>query len=176
MLAHLEREQLLQDQTPEVKNLGLIMALYIKLASDMRGGSLLEGDEEETVKKSSPRIKFNPCEFDAYILAYANKFAIAFQGLKDIVDLVAELETDAKLPASGPDPWGWDPAFKSYSKDNAVPPPMGRGKAAIGGDNLDITTWSSAERKEYVPPLLHLVSSTVMAGSASPCLGLFAEY
>lgn len=151
MLARLEREQLLQDQNSEVKNLGLIMALFIKLASELRGGSLLEDGDEETVKKSSPRFKFKPSEFDGYILAYANKFAITLRGPIDIDELVAELDTDAKLPASGQDPWGWNTALKSYSKDYAISPPMGGGKATIGGDSLDITTWSSAERKRYAP-------------------------
>lgn len=144
MLARLEREQLLQDQSPEVRNLGLIMALFIKLGSDMVEGSLLADDEEETVKKSSPKFKFNPSDFPSHILAYANKFAITLQGLSNIDVLVAELDTDAKLPAISDDPWAWDTALKAYSKSYAV-------KGKIGGDSLDITSWSSAERKQYVP-------------------------
>lgn len=145
MLARLEREQLLKDPSPEVRNLGLVMALYIKLGSEMLEGSLLQGDEEVTVKKSSPKFKFNPSDFDSHILAYANKFAITLHGLSNIDELVAELDTDAKLPSTGEDPWGWNDALKAYSKDYAV-------KGKIGGDSLDITTWSSADRKQYVFP------------------------
>ena len=150
MLARLEREKLLQDQSPEIRNLGLIMALFIGLASDMRDSSLLSDDGDEPVKGSSPKFKFNPSDFDAYILAYANKFGITLRGPDNVDEMVADLETDAKLPASGKDPWGWDAALKSYSKKFAMAPPMGGGKAAIGGDSLDITTWSSADRKRYV--------------------------
>lgn len=150
MLARLEREKLLQDQSPEVRNLGLVMALFINVGSDMRDGSLLEDGEEETVKKSSPTFKFKPSDFDSHILAYANKFAITLGGLHNIDELVAELETDAKLPAAGDDPWGWDAALKAYSKSYAI-------KGKIGGDNLDITTWSSADRKSYVSPHLPLL-------------------
>lgn len=145
MLARLEREHLLQNQSPEVRNLGLFMALFIKLESNIVEGSLLERNEEETVKKSSPKFKFNQSNFASHILAYANKFAITLQGLSNIDVLVAELDTDAKLPAaSGKDPWGWDTALKAYSKSYAV-------KGKIGGDSLDINSWSSAERKQYVP-------------------------
>ncbi|KUI56209.1 hypothetical protein VP1G_03611 [Cytospora mali] len=142
MLARLEREQLLEDQSPDIKNLGLIMTLFIKLASVMCESSLLQEDKQETVKPS--KFKFTPSDFDAYILAYANKFAITLQGLADLDELLAELDTYATLPPSGQDPWGWDAALKSYSKDYST-----RGKAIIGGDNLDITTWSSAERKQH---------------------------
>lgn len=150
MLARLEREKLLQDQSSEIRNLGFIMSLFISLASEMRDASLLSDDGEEAVKKSSPRFKFNPSDFDAYIVAYANKFGITLRGPDDIDEMVADLDTDAKLPASGEDPWGWNDALKSYSKNYATKPPVGGGKAGIGGDSLDITSWSSAQRAQYV--------------------------
>lgn len=106
--------------------------------------SLLQSDEEKIVNRSSPKFQFNPSNFDSHVLAYANKFAITLYGLYNIDMLVAELDTDAKLPAAGEDPWSWNDALKAYSKDYAV-----NGK--IGGDSLDITTWSSADRKTYVP-------------------------
>lgn len=146
MLARLEAQNLL-NETSEIKNLGLIMGLYIKFSADMRYGSLLEDDEEETI--APPEFTWTPSNFDHYINAYATKFGITLHGPSNIDGLTAEMDTDLLLPTAG-ESWDWDTAFKSYQKRYATSPPMGRqSKPQIGGDNLDITTWSSAERKGY---------------------------
>lgn len=146
MLSRLGAEDLLADVS-EVKNLGLIMALYIKLAADFRSGSLLEeGEDEKTTKPS--RFSWTPSHFDDYINGFATKYGITLRGLDNIDDLTADLKTDVQLPADEAS-WGWDKAFKSYSKEYAACPPVGGGKPHIGGDNFDITSWSSAERKRY---------------------------
>lgn len=139
MLARLEAENLLDDNSA-VKNLGLIMALYIKLASVFRDGSLLEEDAEEVCTEPS-RYTWIPDRFDDYINAYAAKFGITLRCLDDIDEMTAKLNTGVSLPASGGN-WEWSKAFKSYQEEYP-------GEAArIGGDSLDITTWTAGERKE----------------------------
>lgn len=139
MLARLEAEELLDDNSA-VKNLGLIMALYIKVASVFRAGSLLEEDEEE-VCTTPTRYTWIPDRFDDYINAYANKFGITLRGLDDIDGMTANLKTDVSLPASGGN-WGWSKALQQYRAEYP-------GEASgIGGDSLDITTYTAAERKQ----------------------------
>lgn len=139
MLARLEAENLLDDNS-SVKNLGLIMALYIKIASVFRHGSLLEEDAEEVCPNPS-RYTWIPDRFDDYINAYAAKFGITLRGLDDIDEMTAKLNTEVSLPASGGS-WEWSKTFGVYQKEY----PGEAGK--IGGDSLDITTWAAAERKE----------------------------
>lgn len=146
MLSRLEAKGLLSDGS-EVKNLGLVMALYIKLADSIRKGCLLE---EETAENNSrpDRFRWIPSRFENYINAFALKFGITLQGLDDIDELTANLDIDVLLPADEAS-WDWERAFKSYCKLYAMAPPVGGAKAMIGGDQLDITTWSSAERKRF---------------------------
>lgn len=143
MLARLERDNHLSDVS-EIKNLGFMMACYIKFAAHMRSHSLLEDQDGSKPKKSkkskSARFKFDVNNFDKYILAYASKHGIKIQGPTDIEDKIADLESDVELPESGLDPWDWEAAFKNFSKDYAV-------AKKIGGDSLDITTWTSAQRR-----------------------------
>lgn len=146
MLARLEAKKLL-DENSAVKNLGLIMALYIKVASSFRASSLLQGDTEEVCTRPS-RFTWIPDQFDDYINAYAAKFGITLRGLDDIDELTAKLDTEVSLPASEVS-WGWSKSFKSYQEDYPSAPHMGPSNSHFGGDNFDITTWSVAERKRY---------------------------
>lgn len=142
MLATLERHDLLKPDS-EVKNLGVIMALFLKLwGSDDSLGEL----DDKMLKKSKKPFVFDLTHFNDYILAYAKKYNIKLLGPSDINDLIEDLE-EVSLPPTSDDPWGWGPAFKSYVKDysTSVRGPSGR----IGGDSYDITTWSSAERKRH---------------------------
>lgn len=139
MLARLEAEKLLDDNSA-VKNLGLIMALYIKIASVFRANSLLEEDAEEVCTTPAP-YTWIPDRFDDYINAYATRFGITLRGLDDIDEMTANLNTNVSLPASGGD-WEWSKALKEYRAE--FPGEAG----VIGGDNLDITTYTAAERKQ----------------------------
>lgn len=94
MLSRLEAMDLFSEGS-EVKNLGLIMTLYIKHASDMRDGSVLEDGDEEKLKKTS--FKWNPSRYDDYIHAYANKYGIRLHGVDNVEELTAELQ-DVNLP------------------------------------------------------------------------------
>lgn len=86
MLALLESKKLLSD-TSEVRNLDLVMALFMKIAHDVRDYGVLDGDE-----------KFE--KFDDCVLAYANKFGIQLKGPKEIDQLAAECDGTVKLPVA----------------------------------------------------------------------------
>lgn len=147
MLARLEAQGLLVKDS-EVKNLGLIMTLYIKLARDMRSGSLLEEDKKESISKPS-RFNWTPSRFDEYINVYAIKYEITLCGIKDLDRLTVDFDTDLELPTGAETFWGWARVWKPYTKRYANIPPMGYGRTMIGGDNYDITSWPKALRKKY---------------------------
>lgn len=121
----------------EVKDLGLIMGVFIKVANDVREYGVLGGDE-----------KFE--RFDDYVLAYAKKFGVTLRGPKNLDKLTAECEGTVKLPvatAAKPDVWSVYTAVNNYRKQNGgMSGP--RSPAKIGGDHYDVTSMSSAERKQ----------------------------
>lgn len=145
-LGRLEVENLL-DENSAVKNLGLIMAIYIKLASIFRDAALLEDNTEECFTRPG-RFMWIPDRFDDYINAYATKFGITLRGLNEIDDLTAELNAQVPLPPCEVG-WNWSTSFQFYQKGYASSPPMGPTECQIGGDGLDITTWTVADRKKY---------------------------
>ncbi|KAH0428330.1 hypothetical protein CcaCcLH18_09102 [Colletotrichum camelliae] len=138
MLARLERMGLLKPDS-EVRDLGMVMAGFIKCAQAFRGYSLLEDDDKTRKSKARPFIHV-PSNFDSYIAAYAAKYNIKFGGVKGLKSLLDDVQEDVNLPTEkdGEDPWGFKATLKEYRAH--------RGK--IGGDALDITGWSSAEGKE----------------------------
>lgn len=144
MLSRLEAMNLLSD-TSEVKNLGLIMTLYIKYASYVRV-DLLGELEDEKLKK--PSFEWSPSRWDDYIHAYANKYGIHLHGVDDVEELTAGLE-DINLPAPGDHLWDWPRALKTYKKEGILVPFAGGRKGGFGGDGLDITSWTSSTRASY---------------------------
>jgi len=167
MLARLERLGLLSE-TSEVQNLGLIMSLYMKIAADQRNdidwdGALFDNTDKKTESvevtvsdlsgpdgaTKTATYKFCISNFDGIICAYANKYAIPLVGLDNIDELAAGCETDGvELPPDGckTDPFDCVSGFVWY-RDNCGRSASGRSKPKIGGDEYDITTMSSAERK-----------------------------
>lgn len=167
MLARLERQGLLFE-TSEVQNLGLIMSLYMKIAADLRNdidwdGVLFDNKDEKTesveVIVSDPSgpdgatktttYKFCISNLDGIICAYANKYAIPLVGPSNIDELAVACETDGvELPPAGckTDPFDCVSGFAWY-KDHCGRRASARAKPKIGGDEYDITTMSSAERK-----------------------------
>ena len=147
LLARLEAEELLADNS-EVTNLGRIMSLYVKLPHEMRASDLLtdedEEDEPKTKKGASKKgqFQFDPNKFGGYVVAYAKKYNIRLFGPADIDDMIEESDEDLDLPPPGnadADPWGFGASLQAYEKS----------VAELGGDKLDITTYSSAERKSH---------------------------
>ncbi|KAI0552862.1 hypothetical protein F4679DRAFT_581369 [Xylaria curta] len=138
MLAKLDDLGLVGDATA-VKSLGCTMAMYMELATNLRESDALEEDYDSDESSPEGR-KFQPDSYDDAILSYANKRGVTLRGPDDIEETIAKANGDVKLPAkNAKDPWGWTAALKKYKKDQG-------GK--IGGDRYDITTMSSAERKE----------------------------
>jgi hypothetical protein len=142
MLARLEREQLLSKDS-EVPNLGLIMALYVAIGKLARPYGLLEESSQESLGPAKDKKTWEPHAFGNQILAYARKYEIHLAGPHDIDEMVAELDANVDLPVpesnSGAkaDPFGFAKALKNYKSEHGC----------RGGDKLDITSWTSAERK-----------------------------
>lgn len=145
MLSRLEAQNLLSEGS-EVKNFGLIMALYIDFAAGMREIGLLEEGSVEKVQK--PPFQWIPSRFDDYIHAYANKYGIRLYGVDDIEELTAELK-NVSLPAAGDHLWDWSFALESYKEEGIIGCFVGNRQEAFGGDNLDITSWTSATRAKH---------------------------
>ncbi|KAI0972850.1 hypothetical protein F4678DRAFT_427145 [Xylaria arbuscula] len=144
MLAQLDGLGLVGDATA-VQSLGCTMAMYMDLASTMRSANIID----DTPRKEYTReTKFQPDYFEDAVLTYANKRGVTLQGPDDIEELMAQADGDIELPEKDDkDPWGWKAALKKYAKDHGTSR-SSRGAAKIGGDDLDVTSWSSAERKE----------------------------
>ena len=156
MLARFEREKLLSDAS-DVKNLGRIMALYLKLTSLLRANDLFEDAEAAADVgynldgRDAKSGTFKYQAFDNYVLAYADKFGITLLGPPDIDDIAAECDGTVELPVASetnPDPWNLKLAVEKYRKDHGTQK-SAKGKPTIGGDKLDLTAWSSAERAAH---------------------------
>ncbi|KAF4780526.1 hypothetical protein HER10_EVM0012619 [Colletotrichum scovillei] len=125
-LARLEFEGVLAADS-EVEDLGCVMAGMLKTVH----------------KKSKKRpFPFTAEKFDSYVAAYAKKHGITLKGVPGLKALVDDLEgEEEELPNAeehGEDPWGWADALASYKKGRK-----------IGGDDLDITSWTPAKRKQH---------------------------
>ncbi|KAE8414268.1 hypothetical protein BDV36DRAFT_286322 [Aspergillus pseudocaelatus] len=143
MLAELEKEGQLEAHS-DVHNIGLIMGLIASKANNLRSDGFIH------INRSKAK-SYHGQNFIPYLLAYASKGNITMRGPSNIDEIIAEGEElseqeNVELPTAQKDPWKWGTAFKAY-KRNAVAPYGGRPRTAIGGDRLDITTYSSAERK-----------------------------
>ncbi|KAI0412080.1 hypothetical protein F5X98DRAFT_23540 [Xylaria grammica] len=144
MLAQLDNLGLVGDATA-VKSLGCTMAMYMALTSGSRMDNIINDEEREEYTSEN---EFQPDYYDDAILTYANKRGVTLCGPDDIEELMAQAVGDVALPEKNdPDPWGWKAALKAYTKDYGTSR-TARGAPKIGGDSLDITTWSPAERKE----------------------------
>jgi hypothetical protein len=141
MLANLDSKDLLRPDS-EVKNLGLVMGLYVLLAKHWRGMSALP-DHWPTLP-----IDRNVALFDLQTSIYARLAGIEMvvPGAVNMEYLRAQTESFAAdepaLPVNreAKDPWMWSRTLTRYGRD------FGRPK--IGGDSCDITTWTSAKRKQ----------------------------
>lgn len=158
MLARLERENLLTKDS-EIKNLGLIMALFMTFGLLSRSYGLLERSTSESLGPAKDKLKWKPHEFNNQILAYARKHDIELVGPCDIEGAVVQAKANAPLPVpesnntARADPFNFAKALTKYKKERGGITAMlaqgnGSSSSPIGGDNLDITTWSSAARKK----------------------------
>ena len=152
MLATLDRDGLLAPSS-EAKNVGLVMALYLSWASGLPQYGLLERDSPArgTKKSASKGFKFDPVRIVDYIATYAEKAGIKLEGVHRISDCLDDAEDDADMPKKdAKDPWGWRKALNEYKKERAgCFSHGGTPSNNIGGDTLDITTWTPAQRKKH---------------------------
>ncbi|KAK0617542.1 hypothetical protein B0T14DRAFT_569032 [Immersiella caudata] len=151
MLARLEQEKLLSKDS-EAHSLGLIMGLFVGVEENM--GFTLEAKEELLEPKTAKK-EWSLAKYANYIVAYARKYDIQIRGPSGLEELVAQAPAIVELPSNTgkTDPCGFDDALKAYSLKNAcvldhLSKRRKQGTTLIGGDALDITTWTAAERKE----------------------------
>ncbi|KAF9889062.1 hypothetical protein FE257_008039 [Aspergillus nanangensis] len=130
MLATLKEQKLLQPGS-EIKDLAQVMTSWIELIETWE---IKNYDEEE---EEVP-------DFRAIIWTYAKTHGITLPLESKFTDTLEEV---GELPA-GKDPWRFAAIFKEYQRVHARSYYNTGKKARIGGDSLDITTWSSAARKE----------------------------
>ncbi|KAE8141085.1 hypothetical protein BDV38DRAFT_238650 [Aspergillus pseudotamarii] len=136
MLAKLESQGLLGPDS-EIKNLGMVMALYLCAPSDIRAYGICEGNDDKT---NNVAAFYNS---DEKILAYAKKYNIELRGPCDLDSYVEALD-QVELPPAKDDPWSWAAVLKQYEKLHG----QERKKPKIGGIQYDITAMSSAERRK----------------------------
>lgn len=142
MLAKLEKEGLLKPDS-DLKNIGVVMELYVQVARMLERMADLLGDEEAVPLFKGSEVKFKPGLFHAYVKAYATKYNISLMDWsRENDNELPELE----LPPPGDDPWGWEKSFKEYVNQHGGRSGPGA-KPIIGGDYWDMTTWTSAQRK-----------------------------
>lgn len=140
-ISNLEHMGLLKPE-PEIKSLGFIMALYIVNFDSWRQILI----DEPTGRK------FDPDLFDAYLLAYAQKYDVPLQGPPKLDEVIKDIDAEGiKLPSCElKDPWGWTKALCEYRKSHGYNKYIIQMRSKmIGGDRYDITTWSPSERKEH---------------------------
>jgi hypothetical protein len=121
LLATLERNDLLKPDS-EIKNLGALIGLYIRNVVDISDyGIEREGDDER-------------------LWAYVAKYGIEVLGVDDekyqnTSDGTMELAENTAV-----DPWSFKKRLTAMKRAS--------GKS-FGGDHLDITSWTSMDRKMY---------------------------
>ncbi|KAL2195168.1 hypothetical protein P885DRAFT_41421 [Corynascus similis CBS 632.67] len=163
MLALLDANNLLSKDS-EIENLGLIMGLFMCFASTCRDYNIFKKEEKEFLGPPKDRKRWAPDYFDDQILAYSRRRGIALAGPRKLPKIIAgaAANVDVELPVPpgplGPARWGpfgFAKALRKYKEEfygiTAYFGSFGGGRAketrsAIGGDHLDLTTWTSAER------------------------------
>ncbi|CAG9993052.1 unnamed protein product [Clonostachys byssicola] len=139
-LAILESEGKLTEAS-SVKNIGWIIGLYLKMTDLFRDMGLAE---EEPQPSKAKAFKFRYGNFELYLRVYARRCNVTIPD-----ESSSPSDTDLTMPKeSAKDPWSWTRSFSEYQGCFA-PYYAYRGahRRKVGGDGLDITTWTSAERK-----------------------------
>lgn len=125
-------------QGPVVRNTGLVMALFIRFASEMRQRGLLRR-EKELFKNSS--------RFDDFIRELATVHDVRFDRVGGLEPLPSPVDLSAE--DQGGYESGLFPELANYYAKSWGSRPCQYPDLAIGGDSCDITTWSSTERKGH---------------------------
>lgn len=138
MLATLERNSVLKPDS-EIKNLGHMMALWLRLSEDP---SSIFGVLQESAGTR---------RLGSIILAYATKYDIPLPNPGDLDPLkkvVLVKANKVKLPAPDAkknDPWNWAKALRDYERNYTISI-LGFASRQVGGDQLDVSAWTSKRR------------------------------
>jgi hypothetical protein len=157
LLALLERLRFLEKDS-EIENLGLIMALFVVFGHSAKQFGELRDSNRQSLGPGKDKKKWWPHKFENQIVAYASKYDIPLVGPHNIDDIIKKTKFGADLPLPVPvtapkvDPFGFDNNLKRYKEEQggltAWMALCSNDRTPIGGDNLDITTWTSKKRKE----------------------------
>ncbi|KAG9254111.1 uncharacterized protein F5Z01DRAFT_674427 [Emericellopsis atlantica] len=136
----------------DIRNLGWMMSLTHAMSGTLREMNVMG----PTAPSKAKAFKFNPDNLDLYVCAFAHRHSITIPGVSE--DDMAEAAHMAMPKAGAKDHWGWT-----------------RGSARVaGGDRFDITTMSSAERKEAAfdekDPIPAKVMESIKKGEPA-CIG-----
>ncbi|KAI1333985.1 hypothetical protein F5Y15DRAFT_403399 [Xylariaceae sp. FL0016] len=128
------------------KALGTNMGMYVGFGYEMRDSNFLGDDPRKKNKQ------FNEDYFEDAIVINAEKRGVTLKGPEDIYKVQCHCRGDIELPKQGTaDPFGFKSHLGKYKtrwSSLAMALPLAKhGYQGIGGDALDITTWTSAQRK-----------------------------
>ncbi|KAH6613668.1 hypothetical protein B0J18DRAFT_473406 [Chaetomium sp. MPI-SDFR-AT-0129] len=156
MLALLERKKLLSKDS-EIKNLDVVMAIFLEVAQGARCYGFLEDSATEALGPAKDKKTWQPDYFDNNIVAYARKYDIELTGIHGLEKLIEDADEDVDLPVPASnaddkaDPFGFVKGLKAYKKEHggitAFLAQTKKPNSVIGGDHLDISSWTSAKRK-----------------------------
>lgn len=142
MVARLGRE----GTVSEVTNVGSIMALYAVFANEAYGNLYVADDS----KTQGDGFEFRL--LGDFILEYARTLNIALRGPKDLGKVIAEDQNYVAVPepTAARDPWGFQLKMDKYKDDYRIVDGSRPGEySGVGGDSLDVTSWTVAERKSH---------------------------
>ncbi|KAK7941337.1 uncharacterized protein PG986_013724 [Apiospora aurea] len=159
-LNELDKAGLLKADSP-IKDLGLVMAVYLEWPSDL-GDYGFEDDDSGEVDAEDAKPNWRTS-----VVTYAKKASIdlATSGVFAADELVTSLEEKdgaSIAPLAGQakaDRWGWEKTLASLKKLSAK----------FGGKEYDITQWTRAERAKHAfnkkGPLANIPEKELKAGN-----------
>ncbi|KAF2813464.1 uncharacterized protein BDZ99DRAFT_460703 [Mytilinidion resinicola] len=138
----LERADLLKPDS-KVKNLPMVLSMFLSLASDLDGTGAMERDMLGADKDQT---------WPHAVVAYARAHDIDLKGKgiygsAETVDKFDDMGMEDFKKKAGPDRWGFKTAFKAFTAHWAAP--SGPKKKTLGGEFFDIIKKSSAYRKKH---------------------------
>jgi hypothetical protein len=139
-LAFHQREISPEGRAGDDLNVGHIIAIYLGLADQFRDAGLLD----EASASKAKTFSFRGSNLDLYLRGWAQKNNIAVPE----VEITSE-DGNIILPStSNKDGFGWTKSFADYSRTCHIPSFGFTNSAGLGGDGLDVTTWSAKARKD----------------------------
>lgn len=153
-----EREGLLN--TESLPNAGLVMALFVTWAHRMREECILKDSARAIIGPGYTKRWWGPHAFDNHVLAYAAKYNIQLYGAPRLDEAIKAANPEVDLPdldavnkKATSDPFGFKVALARYKGEHgglaAEIAEVQNTMIQIGGDNFDITSWTTKMRKKW---------------------------